>query len=129
MLFNVYYLNFSKVYEIKMMLSKAKGYSVYENCRKPEQCLKGAIPLICTVQELYWIVKKCKLFISIRSGIIDYLIGNSGCYITLYPRIWNEYFKKAYSLDAWETDSRVFEYYYDEESEIIRKLSELVEKS
>lgn len=80
---------------------KNKGYSVYTNVTKTQKELPGTKRLEVTIEALYNLASKAELIISIRSGIIDYIISNSKNMIVVYEG-YN--FRDFYSLDEWEDE-------------------------
>lgn len=102
------------------------GYTVYMNVTGDQMELNGTIPLRCSITELYSLTKRVKAFISTRSGILDFMIGNGGTFLTIYERVWDGYFRKAYTLNAWNTSSIIYEFYDDEEEAIITKIHSLI---
>lgn len=54
---------------------RKKGYDVYTNVVGDQQSVEGTRPLDCPIFELYNICNEIPLFISIRSGIIDFCVS------------------------------------------------------
>lgn len=62
-----------------------KGFRVYTNVIKGQKAVGRSCPLDCNIFDLYNIVNQNNaLFISIRSGIIDFLIGSNGQFFVVY---------------------------------------------
>lgn len=101
---------------------KTKGYSVYTNVVGTQKPLPNTMKLNCSSKELYFLSQQTKLFISIRSGIIDFCISNGGNYLILYDNTWNGNFNKAYTLHSWKTNSRICEFNFKDTDEIIKKI-------
>lgn len=61
------------------------GFIVYTNVMKDQQPIGNSIRLDCDIFELYRLVDNNRaLVISIRSGIIDFLIGSKGRFFVVY---------------------------------------------
>lgn len=108
------------LFEKIAMLLNNKGYSVYTNTVGNQKAVEGTQRLECTLSELYNISGQCAAFISIRSGILDFMIGNGGRYISIYDTAWNNKFMEAYSLKGWNTESSVYEFLFSRENELLR---------
>ena len=62
-----------------------KGFAVYTNVLKNQTPIKNTKPLDCNIFDLYNIVNQNKsLFISVRSGIVDFLIGSEAKFLVIY---------------------------------------------
>ena len=86
------------------------GYKVYTNTTgKNQGVIDGTEPLECSIEELYNLTSVCALFVSVRSGILDFTINNNGNYLVIYPDVWDGLFRKAYTLSAWNTNSSIIE--------------------
>lgn len=91
---------------------KSMGYSVYSNCAPGQKPIEGTIPLTVSIEELYHLSKDAECIISVRSGILDYVVSNArrivalcGDNDTLYP----------YTLKAWKTGCEVHEHLYEKD--------------
>ncbi len=115
----------SAIYGKIVSLLTAKGYTVYTNITEEQRPLDSTLPLKCSLQEIYHITKKARLFISIRSGIVDFSVSNNGTFIVLYNDEKSKWFRDAYSLDGWMTDSSIHEFDYKDEKAILDKINEL----
>ena len=114
------------VYSEIIGLLKSKGYTVYTNIINNQKPLCGTLELRCNLIELYNLSKRVKLFVSIRSGILDFCIGSGGKFLVLYNGdIWQGNFKKAYSLTGWKTDSAVFEFDCCQKEKIIEAINKI----
>ena len=107
----------------------ANQITVFTNVIQGKEPLAGTLPLACTVEELYNIGQIAGVVVSIRSGILDFLIGNGGRYLAFYNNEWNNLWFKAYSLKAWKSNSRIHEITVDlskqseQENEILQYLT------
>lgn len=89
----------------------AKGYVVYTNISKSyPHPIEGTLPMNCNLQELFNIVKKIRLFVSVRSGLLDFVVSAGGRLLVIYDWDENGLFKKAYNLDDWTTNSMIAQY-------------------
>lgn len=86
-----------------------EGLDVYTNMVSGKSAVKGTKELICEIDDLYNITRTTKMFVSVRSGILDYMVSNGGNYFVLYPDLWGGLFYKAYTLHAWKTESHIAE--------------------
>lgn len=98
----------------------SEGYTVYTNVVGDQKPLPHTVQLRCSIEELYALSKEVKLFVSIRSGIVDFCISSGGSFLVLYDDSWNGDFKRAYTLHSWKTDSLIYELDYRETDEILK---------
>lgn len=97
-----------------------KGYIVFTNTSSVyNKILPNTRPLSCNLQELYYITKYAKLFVSVRTGLLDFTISNCGRYLVIYDYDGIGLFKKAYCLNDWGTQSDVVEYESNQAEEIM----------
>lgn len=85
---------------------RLNGYIVYTNIVGSQKVIKGSYPLACSVKELGNIALNIPLFVSIRTGILDYLIDTSCAKYVIYgkctvPNVTSEEMYNIYNLDAW----------------------------
>ncbi len=75
-----------ELFEKLVVALRGKGYIVYTNAvaKFGQQPIKGSLPLDCSVEELYAIVNKIPLFISVRSGILDVMVSGQGNLFALH---------------------------------------------
>ena len=100
----------------------SKGYTVYTNVVGDQKALPHTVQLRCSIEELYALSKEVKLFVSIRSGIVDFCISSGGSFLVLYDDSWNGDFKRAYTLHSWKTDSLIYELDYRDTDEILKTI-------
>ena len=103
---------------------KKKGYVVYTNVVKGQKVVEGTFELNCDLRELYSISKQIPLIVSLRSGILDYLIPSSINMFVVYNK-WKVSFiqDEDYSLDEWQPKGFVCEAHSNNMSD-----DEIVEK-
>ena len=92
------------------LILQKKGYKVFTNVTpRFNKAIEGSKPILCSLNEFYTIVKKVKLVISIRSGLLDFAISAGGRMLVIYNVENSEQFRKAYCLNDWNTDSDIKE--------------------
>ena len=101
----------SLYFEIIVDYLNKKGMTVYCNLVQGQKPIKGSIPLYCPIEELYSICKKIPLFISLRSGILDYLISTGIDMFVVYTNKGDlaEWISKHFSLDEWNSNGNIEE--------------------
>jgi len=110
---------------------KKNGFFVYSNVCGSQKEIEGTNPLRCSIEELYSIACDVPLVISVRSGILDYLIP-SGVNMFVIYETWKDSFNminpkifaKHYSLKEWHSKGKVYEAYLDNECENDKILNE-----
>lgn len=118
-------INNPELYKKIVSLLINSGYYVYTNISADLEPLESTLPLKCSLQELYHISRKSHLFISVRSGIIDFSISNKARFIVLYNEDKENWLKDAYSLAGWKTSSEIYEFDCKEEEKIIQTITSL----
>lgn len=101
-----------------------KGYIVYTNVVGEQKPIKGSKELRCSIDELYTIVSKIPVIISVRSGILDFLAPSQANMFVLYENC-GERLKKMYHLSSWNCNGRIKEIYFDSEKEIVKITNQL----
>lgn len=96
--------------KLGVLLNKM-GYTVYCNLAPNQEPIKNTIPLSISIDELFNIAKDATCIISIRSGILDYIISNCKKMYVLYEN--NGYFN-FFSLKSWQTNCKLYEHIYQE---------------
>lgn len=76
------------------------GFDVYTNTFGKEKPLPKTKPLDCTLEELYYITTKIPLIISIRSGILDFIINTGINMFVIYYKCPRRFYN-VYRLHAW----------------------------
>lgn len=89
---------------IALMLS-GDGYILYTNVIPGQTIVKGTKPLDCSIFELYNICLHIPLVVSIRSGIIDFLISTPTNFFIIYDKDVSDKYKNIYNLSAWGTNN------------------------
>ena len=107
------------IFDDIVAILKRNHMEVYTNVTGKGKALEETIPLTCTIEELYCLTKRVKFMISIRSGLLDFLQGNGAAYIVLYndKTEWDKNFRKAYDMEGWQSESRIYQYNIGEKSE------------
>ena len=108
---------------------KKKGYIVYTNIVKGQKVIEGTFELDCDLRELYSISKQIPLIVSLRSGILDYLIPSSINMFVVYNK-WKVSFiqDEDYSLEEWQPKGIVYEAHSNSMSddEIVQKFQDFL---
>lgn len=76
-----------------------RGFSVYTNVIKDQKPVKGSTELRCSLTELYSIASKIPFIVSVRSGILDFIVKTNISMFILYD---GEIGKSTYSMKQWE---------------------------
>lgn len=96
------------LYKKMVILLKSKGYNIYTNVLPNQKELDGTSRLECSLEELFYNARKCKLFISTRSGVLDYLIF-SGCNImAIYENVPHSVYC-MWKLCQWKSEGKLIE--------------------
>ena len=96
----------SDVFEPVIQFFESRGYKVFCNVTGSQVPLQDTIELRCSVQDLYEMAEKAEMVFSIRSGILDYIIGNCKRIIAVYD---SQEFRRLYSLLSWKSECVVLE--------------------
>ena len=81
-----------------------RGYIVYTNVMKHQKEVKDTKRLECSIIELYNICNEIPLFVSVRSGIIDFTISSRCDKVVIWymdSSISLKSLKNICNLDAW----------------------------
>jgi hypothetical protein len=95
------------------------GIDIYCNVFGNEKPIKGTKELKCTVQEFYALSSRAKYILSIRTGLMDYIMNSCKNMVVIYDRLLNYY---AYSLSAWKGKTKLAEVLYINDFETIDKV-------
>jgi hypothetical protein len=82
------------------------GFRLYTNTPKNEAPISGTQSLSCSIEDLFFLSKKASLFISVRSGILDFIVS-SGCPIISLLNSNSQ--NIHYPLSSWKTKDRIDE--------------------
>lgn len=96
---------------------KSKGFAVYTNVVGTQLPISGTLPLKCSLDELFSIACEIPLFVSIRSGMLDFLIPSNVNMFVVYAKYDDDddVIAKNYSLQEWKPKGLVEEVYFDGE--------------
>ncbi len=75
---------------------KDEGYILYTNVIGKQKVLKGTLPLRCSMYEFNTIAQKIKMFVSVRSGIVDTLYNTNAKVFIIYNHY--KWFRNFYSV-------------------------------
>lgn len=110
---------------------KGAGFIIYTNVVKGQKEIRGTIPLDCSLQELYSIAKEIPFIVSLRSGILDYLIPSKINMFVIYDK-WKISFIEDddYTLNEWEPKGMLREVFSRTSSdyEIIQNLHQFLDQ-
>lgn len=91
---------------------KSEGYIVYTNVVQDLPPVKGSSPLRCGIEEFWTISKKIPLVISIRSGILDYIITSGANIFALYSEQITR--SSIFSLLQWQCSGKIEEMNFED---------------
>ena len=109
---------------------KRRGYYVFTNVITGQQPIVGTAALNCSINELYNICKQIPLFVSVRSGIVDFCISSD---VNLFILHFNKNkmllhdFYKVCQLSAWGKMNAT-EYFYDNDEHILNVFDDYMNK-
>lgn len=126
-------MTFSAIlYERICEILKRKGFLVYTNVCGSQKAIEGTIPLRCSIEELYSIACDIPLIVSVRSGILDFLIPSGINMFVIYETWKDKYnmvdpkvFATHYSLKEWQPKGSVQEIHMDTRTDDEKILAEL----
>lgn len=84
---------------------KEKGMIVYSNVIGEQKPLDGTYPLRCDLLEMYSIADEIPLVVSVRSGIMDWIVSTKSKKFVIYASTFNKDFSKMFDLSAWGTNN------------------------
>lgn len=89
---------------------KNKNYIVYTNVVHGQKEIQGTIPLECSLRELYSIAKQIPLIVSLRSGILDFLIPSGISMFVIYDK-WksDNTLDTDYTIEEWTPQGKLCE--------------------
>lgn len=85
------------------MFLRERGFLVYTNVIKDQKAVKGSLALRCSLAESYSISLKIPLIVSVRSGILDFIVKSNINMFVLYD---GEIGKIVYTLKQWGCNGR-----------------------
>ena len=88
---------------------REEGYAVYTNVVGKQECIRGTLPLRCSICDFYFVTQISACVIGVRSGILDFTVNNGASYLVFYDNSRNGLYLKNYTLTGWKTDSRICE--------------------
>lgn len=99
---------------------RSRNFIVYTNVVGEQKEIKGSLPLQCSVEELFSIASQIPLFVSVRSGILDFLIPSNVPMFVIYEMYYALFngsnpkeIAKNYSLREWCSKGVVHEVFWD----------------
>ena len=89
---------------------KKLNFTVYSNILNGQKEIEGTIPLKCNLYELYSIAKKIPLIVSVRSGILDFLIPSQINMFIIYDKWKISYSQdEDFAIDDWPSQGKLYE--------------------
>lgn len=125
-------MSFSQtLYEKICSKLKKIGFIVYTNVCGTQKEISGTRALRCSVNELFSIASEIPLVVSVRSGILDFLIPSSVNMFVIYET-WGSHFNTSdpkyiadhYSLKEWCPKGHIYEAYMEKENDDVKILDE-----
>lgn len=80
---------------------KDKGFIVYTNIVGEQKPLNGTYPLRCGLLEIYSIADEIPVFVSVRSGVMDWIVSTNSKKFIIYSGSRDDGFSKIFNLAAW----------------------------
>lgn len=108
---------------------KRWNFIVYTNIVGEQKEIEGTIPLRCDLQELYSIAKEIPLIVSLRSGILDFLIPSRINMFVVYGKWKFDNIQDAdYTIEEWSPQAKLCEVSTKSmmEKEIVQKFQAFV---
>lgn len=93
-----------KIYQEIANLCIQMGFDVYTNVLPGQSELKGTKRLDCGLNELYYLSQEAKCFISVRSGVLDFLSFSDAHIVAIYNRTKKEFYD-LYTLSQYKKDN------------------------
>ncbi len=109
---NPYYASEEKCECLSMMTEMIEwlhihDYEVYCNAIGKQETMENCKRLECGLNELYMIADNIPIFISVRSGIVDWLVKTRSQKIVIYPRSLPKEWISLYTMKQWKVDNIV----------------------
>ena len=86
-----------------VVMLKNKDFIVYSNIVGEQKPLKETCPLMCGLLEIYSIAEEIPLIVSVRSGIMDWIVSTNSKKLVVYNADIDDGFSKMFDLSAWKT--------------------------
>ncbi|MCI8487693.1 MAG: hypothetical protein HFE36_03170 [Clostridia bacterium] len=102
------------------------GYHVYTNLAFGQTEIENTVPLNISIQELFLLANDAECIISIRSGVLDYVVSNTKRIICIYNESSAWVTSSFYSLEKWETDCEIFNHVYPNSIDINEIVKEAI---
>lgn len=88
-----------------------RGYHVYTNVVDGQSPLKGSQSLRCSIEELFTIACNIPLIVSVRSGILDFLVSSNINMFVIYENVTKSKCYDRYRLASWHCQGIIEEIY------------------
>lgn len=86
-------------FEDACVLLKQMGYIPYTNVVSNQKPVKGSLPLRCSLEEFLGVARKIPFIVSLRSGILDFVMKTDVNMFVIYNRTWHY---DWYRLEKWK---------------------------
>jgi hypothetical protein len=97
--------NGDKFWKLLIHHLQKKGYRIIINSNKNYIDYNGIEFIKCSLSDLYSIAMKSLAIISVRSGLLDFLISSNAAIINIMPR--NNLYKKYFQLTQWKSNDNI----------------------
>ena len=98
---------------------KEKNYIIYTNITPNQKPVDGTIGLTCSLEELYNISKQADLIVSIRSGVLDYIVSSDINMFVIYQ--CSPSFFERFHMTNWKRKGVIKEFYIDNNIDVLYK--------
>ena len=105
-----------ELFELLCKVLKKMGYIVFTNVINDQKEVLGSQKLVCSLEELYSIAKDIPIIVSVRSGILDYLIPSGINIFVVFENCFERWIE-LYHLRSWNGSGRVKEIYLPQKEE------------
>ena len=115
------YSIYSKVqlFEKIVLELRKKGYIVYTNVIQSQKAMSGTLRLDCSMQELYSIACEIPLIVSVRTGLLDYLVPSGINMFVLYgqTKVGESGHESDYTMQEWDPQGKLCEVYTSQKND------------
>lgn len=94
-----------------------RNYVVFTNTINDQKPVKGSASLRCRIRELYSIAREIPLVVSVRSGILDYLVPSGVNMFVLYENVTRVSCFDSYHLSSWHCGGDICEIYIESKAD------------
>lgn len=105
-------MSFTKeIYEEICSILKNAGYIVYTNVVNNQKPILGSFELRCSLEELFSIASQIPLFVTVRSGVADFLVPSKVNMYVIYEISGglSQWISEFYTLSEWKPQGHIRE--------------------